>query len=102
MTDARSIFVVGVGRSGTSLLQSMLAAHSELAFPPETGFLRRYGADSTITRLARQSSHSDIVSHLEADTRLQRISVSFTEVVEAAALDARRLATGLIERTVEP
>lgn len=34
------IFIVGVGRSGTSLLQSMLAAHKDIAFPPETGYVR--------------------------------------------------------------
>lgn len=32
-------FVVGVGRSGTTLLRLMLDAHSELAIPPETHFL---------------------------------------------------------------
>src|SRR5436190_6019686 len=31
--------IVGVARSGTTLLRLMLAAHSELAVPPETGFL---------------------------------------------------------------
>jgi len=34
------IFIVGVGRSGTSLVQSMLNAHSKIAFPPETHFVR--------------------------------------------------------------
>lgn len=38
------LFIVGVGRSGTSLLQSMLAAHPEIAMLPETGFFRRYCA----------------------------------------------------------
>ena len=32
-------FVVGVGRSGTTLLRLMLDAHLELAIPPETHFL---------------------------------------------------------------
>jgi hypothetical protein len=32
-------FVVGVGRSGTTLLRLMLDAHPELAMPPETGFV---------------------------------------------------------------
>lgn len=36
------IFIIGVGRSGTSLLQSMLNAHSEICFLPETQFLRKY------------------------------------------------------------
>ncbi len=38
----RPLFVCGVGRSGTSLLQSLLNAHSQLAFPPETHFFRRH------------------------------------------------------------
>ncbi len=32
-------FIVGVGRSGTTLLRLMLDAHPELAIPPETHFL---------------------------------------------------------------
>src|SRR5436190_14533690 len=32
-------FVVGVGRSGTTLLRLMLDAHPDLAIPPETPFL---------------------------------------------------------------
>lgn len=85
LTEGRSFFIVGVGRSGTSLLQSMLAAHSKLAFPPESSFLRRYGAVGRISRMARVSSCSDIVEYLEADSRLQRIDVSLPDVVEAAA-----------------
>lgn len=38
------IFIVGVGRSGTSLLQSMLHAHPDIAFLPETHFFRHYVA----------------------------------------------------------
>src|SRR6478672_7297562 len=32
-------FIVGAPRSGTTLLRFMLDAHSDLAIPPETGFL---------------------------------------------------------------
>jgi len=38
-TPAPAPFVVGVGRSGTTLLRLMLDAHPEVAIPPETGFL---------------------------------------------------------------
>jgi hypothetical protein len=34
-----AIFIVGVARSGTTLLRLMLDAHSELAIPPETHFI---------------------------------------------------------------
>lgn len=33
-------FIVGVGRSGTSLLQSILSSHSKICIPPETAFVR--------------------------------------------------------------
>lgn len=36
------IFIVGVGRSGTSLLQAMLNAHSKITFTPETHFIKSY------------------------------------------------------------
>jgi hypothetical protein len=36
-------FVVGVARSGTTLLRFMLDAHSQLAIPPETGFIPTVG-----------------------------------------------------------
>jgi len=35
----RAPFIVGAPRSGTTLLRLMLDAHSDLAIPPETGFL---------------------------------------------------------------
>lgn len=38
-TRAPMPMIVGVGRSGTTLLRLMLDAHPELALPPETGFI---------------------------------------------------------------
>jgi Sulfotransferase family len=35
-------FVVGVGRSGTTLVSAFMGAHSKLQAQPETGILRRY------------------------------------------------------------
>lgn len=45
------VFIVGVGRSGTTLLMSMLAAHPELALPPETQWVRRYLATGELESL---------------------------------------------------
>lgn len=38
-SNSPSFFIVGVGRSGTSLMRSFLISHPEIAIPPETGFL---------------------------------------------------------------
>lgn len=42
MVNKQVIFLTGVGRSGTTLLQGMLNAHSQITFPPETHFFKRY------------------------------------------------------------
>jgi hypothetical protein len=46
--DDSFFFIVGAGRSGTTLLQALLADHPRLTVPPETHYLRRamdWGAD---------------------------------------------------------
>lgn len=45
-------FIVGSGRSGTTLLRSLLAAHSGLAVTPETHYMRRADRDGATTREA--------------------------------------------------
>lgn len=62
------IFIVGVGRSGTSLLQSMLNAHSGISFLPETGFLRRYHYSNKF------KSHFHFQNKLKRDDRYGRIN----------------------------
>ena len=41
MIESPKPFIVGVGRSGTTLLRLMLDAHSDMAIPPETHFIPR-------------------------------------------------------------
>lgn len=53
MTDpnhAHPVFVVGSGRSGTTLVRAMLAAHSRIAVPPETHFLKFSDMQGAATR----------------------------------------------------
>ena len=49
MQVAKSLFIVGVGRSGTSLLQSIIGTHSCVEVVPETSFLRRYVYNKHLT-----------------------------------------------------
>jgi Sulfotransferase family len=78
---ATAPFIVGVGRSGTTLLRMMLDAHSQLAIPPETHFIpdavdacRASGNDpcETFVRVLLASRHwSDF--QLDADALRARI-----------------------------
>lgn len=49
MADQAPFFVVGAGRSGTTLLRLILAGHSHLHIPPETWFLRPLVRDFPLT-----------------------------------------------------
>jgi hypothetical protein len=60
----------------------MLASHSRLAFPPETGFLRRYLAVGRITRLAKARGHSAVIDLLEADERFRRVGFSPEKITD--------------------
>lgn len=66
-------YIVGVGRSGTSLLQSILSSHSKIAIPPETGFMRE-----NILKFARQKSISH-VNLTESNSKVRRLlsSINF-------------------------
>ncbi len=67
-SEAPAPFIVGVGRSGTTLLRLMLDAHPELAIPPETHFavrlVKRFedgspGAEETARWLAERNRWGD-------------------------------------------
>jgi hypothetical protein len=55
--NAPAPFVVGVPRSGTTLLRLMLDAHPELAIPPETHFI------PAVIRAVRRDRSADQVAH---------------------------------------
>jgi len=75
------VFVVGVGRSGTSLVQSMLAGHSQLAFPPETQFMRRYVGRGRLTQRHASGGVAAVRAVLEADDRICRLRLDLEQVL---------------------
>jgi Sulfotransferase family len=60
-------FIVGSGRSGTTLLRMMLCSHSRISIPPETWYLipllDRFSIDRPLTAAEIESAVSIITSH---------------------------------------
>jgi hypothetical protein len=48
------IFIVGMARSGTTLLSEILNAHSRIAVSPETHYFRKYWAGEQKSNLERR------------------------------------------------
>ncbi len=89
--------IVGVGRSGTSLLQSMLAAHSQIAFPPETAFLRRYVARGTISGEHGQKGAGAVADMLAGDGYFQRTGLDAGDLVQRVG-EKGRITDGAVYR----
>jgi hypothetical protein len=64
---APPFFIVGSGRSGTTLLRLMLCSHSRISIPPETWYLipllERFSTERPLTAAEIESAASIITSH---------------------------------------
>lgn len=74
----KKLFIVGVGRSGTSLLQAMLDSNSQIHFLPETGFIRRFVAAKDLDSTAQSGDAKDMLAKLSTDPRLARLEFEFS------------------------
>lgn len=79
--NKKIVFILGVGRSGTSLLQSMLNSHSEIAFPPETHFFRYYVAPNRKRKQIIKNEPEKFFSVLEQDKSFSRININPQELL---------------------
>jgi len=75
------IFVCGVGRSGTSLLQSMLCAHPQVACLPETSAVRRLLVTRQLENAFRQGGTELAARLLENDQRLRFLDIDWCEFI---------------------
>ncbi len=73
------IVILGVGRSGTSLLQSMIGAHPSVVSIPETSFIRRYIC-SIKNSFKKDISKNEVFNFLESDKRLKRLDQKLDKV----------------------
>jgi len=69
-----SFFIIGAGRSGTTLLQSMLNAHPEITIPPESHFFRNYVV-SEIRGRRNKEPIQDVADKLKEDEYLVRFEI---------------------------
>ncbi|MGA7306991.1 MAG: sulfotransferase [Rhodothermales bacterium] len=85
MLDVELFYIVGVGRSGTTLLMSMLNAHPEIGTPPETHFVTSHISGR------RPVSIAECREVLSADQRLDRLGLDFDDVFRSGHRDEAKL-----------
>jgi hypothetical protein len=81
MMNEPVIYIIGVGRSGTSMLMTLLNGHSTIAFTPETHFLRYYLGTEIQQRELEAKGAEHFKSILENDTYFQRLNIAAEEVL---------------------
>lgn len=103
----RPAVIVGVGRSGTSLLQSMLHAHPSIVVLPETHFFRKYvGPPLARLRVAVQGPLK-LRSRLARDREFARAGISARRLLSSyvdersATFSAAAVHRSLLEAFVE-
>ncbi len=89
-------FIVGTGRSGTTLLQAMLASHPRLGIPPETKFFQRWDpADKRFGGEPLSGERLDAYLGEFFDSEDWRLLELPREPVESAMRDSDGTARGL-------
>lgn len=83
--DNKLLFITGVGRSGTTLLQSMLNAHPEISLPPETHFFKKYVVPQLNGKQKPWDAHG-LIHALKADKHVERLGVDIEQVVKTTGL----------------
>ncbi len=84
MVPQNKIFIIGVGRSGTSLLQSMLNAHPDVAFMPETHFFRNYISSRKTKNKLEKAGFKSVLEYLNDDPNFAPIQSVLWEITETA------------------
>lgn len=71
----QTIYIIGVGRSGTSLLMTLLNGHSQITFTPETHFLRFYLGTPKLQQLIEEKGAEAFYETLKQDDYFQRLHI---------------------------
>jgi len=87
----KTLFLTGIGRSGTTLLQQMLHAHSQINFQPETHFFKKYIVPQL---LGKTLSNSALVSLIAEDNYLKRLPLYAQKILQNLKPNLLSLASG--------
>ncbi|MDY6949974.1 MAG: sulfotransferase [Thermodesulfobacteriota bacterium] len=91
MSISDPIFICGAGRSGTSLMQSMLGSHSEIVVFPETAFVRRFIANpKTLDSVYRKEGLRGILGVLQSDPKVGRLNIDLSALIARHFTDESR------------
>jgi len=77
----KPFIIIGVGRSGTTLLQAMLNAHPDICLPPESHFIRDFIANSYIQRIYNQKGLNEVERILAENKYVQRLKINTEEAL---------------------
>ena len=88
MLDNTPFFIIGAGRSGTTLLRLILAGHSRLHIPPETWFLRCLVRELPLSGELTPAQVSRAVTLMTQDYRWPDMEIA-AEDLRRRALDLR-------------
>ncbi|MEM8523575.1 MAG: sulfotransferase [Bacteroidota bacterium] len=80
--NQQPIYIIGVGRSGTSLLMTLLNGHSQITFMPETHFLRFYLGTPKLRQLIEKKGVVAFQKTLEQDDYFQRLNLAAQNLLQ--------------------
>ncbi len=82
-------FIIGTGRSGTTLIQRMLCAHPLLAVPPETQFFSRFDPALEFTDPLRDEDVDAYIDRVTQNEWFTELSLDEKQLRDAVASDVR-------------
>jgi len=85
MADQAPFFIVGAGRSGTTLLRLILTGHSRLHIPPETWFLRDLVRQFPLTGALTQPQREQAVAAMVRHERWPDLGLDARDLRDSAA-----------------
>jgi hypothetical protein len=97
MADQAPFFIIGAGRSGTTLLRLILTGHSRLHIPPETWFLRPLVRDFPLTGALTQPQVERAIETMVRHERWPDMNFSPDALRRQAAALAQPTLAGVID-----